>query len=323
MNYNQRSLSENQYLWYGLIAIIAVAGLMWIFKRVEGFEDGNGASLCYTKSNSENSAICVEGVEKFDWKYKGASGKLIFKNNVPHTSTSSTIMESSSVSRDQQINNLEKKLKSFIEKLSNKLYPDEFIKTYRAVNNNLVFRLRNTPGINESDLHLPIEGHSNDGIVKIKIRVKPNEYLNISEIKCFKNALNNNLEDIEIKLFNPKLSSTAYGGVAQRGIDGNTSGEWGDSSVIHSNREPIAGAYFEAEASYKDMRELAVISVYNRIGGGGIDRRLNGSKISIVHGSYGEKELVLVKNTGNWTNVKTKHFGKASNTEFKAYGKEK
>jgi len=75
-------------------------------------------------------------------------------------------------------------------------------------------------------------------------------------------------------------SSTAYGGDAKRGIDGNTSGVYGDGGETHTNEE--ANPWWEIDLG----RELPIdaITIWNRTDGD-LGNRLNGFTLSVLDGN--------------------------------------
>ena len=70
-------------------------------------------------------------------------------------------------------------------------------------------------------------------------------------------------------------STTGYGGVASRAIDGNTNGAYGAGSVTHTNNQ--AGTYWQVDLG--DTRSIDKVKLWNRIGD---KNRLSNYRVSII-----------------------------------------
>ncbi len=75
-------------------------------------------------------------------------------------------------------------------------------------------------------------------------------------------------------------SSTAYGGVSSRAVDGNTSGVWSEGSVTHTPEMRNPYWYVELQS----VVTIGTINVYNREDYGS-QERLTGFKVVIWNGS--------------------------------------
>lgn len=129
-------------------------------------------------------------------------------------------------------------------------------------------------------------------------------------------------------------SSTAWGGVAERAIDGNTSGVWGNNSVTHTLESELSAWW---QVNLLDLYEINEMNIWNRVAVPSIMIRLTDFNVSIldeniqtvwsedyfVEGGYPSPNFIinLPDNTiGQYVRVQLNNPGPLSLAEVQVFG---
>ncbi|MFO0012612.1 MAG: DUF1553 domain-containing protein [Planctomycetota bacterium] len=120
----------------------------------------------------------------------------------------------------------------------------------------------------------------------------PNRILSLAEVQVFSKG-----ENIALK-GKASQSSESYSGAPSRAIDGNTSGEYGNHSVTHT--ETMENPWWEVDLG----KELTVesLAVWNRTDGG-VGSRLSGAKLTLLRSDRSEvwqETLQAAQNENRW-----------------------
>merc|ERR1712157_154694 len=107
------------------------------------------------------------------------------------------------------------------------------------------------------------------------------------------------------------LKTTCYGGDASRGVDGNTDGNWGGNSVVHSCRYDD---WWKVELQSEECKVTEVI-VYARTDC--CMYRTNNVKVEVLDSNG---EVVATRQIGTATAVNKLEFGGATGKTFKLSG---
>ena len=137
-------------------------------------------------------------------------------------------------------------------------------------------------------------------------------------------------------------STTGYGGLPERAVDGNTSGNWGDRSVTHTNSgSATTPSWWEVDLG--EVSDITAITLWNRtdccsgrlnnvhvfvsdvpFAGTTLASSLNQAGVSdyYVNGVVGETVTVDVGRTGRYVRVQLSNVGVLSLAEAQVFGKQ-
>ncbi|MEL7144799.1 MAG: discoidin domain-containing protein [Bacteroidota bacterium] len=110
----------------------------------------------------------------------------------------------------------------------------------------------------------------------IRITQNTNNALSLAEVEVYESSGTPTVPSGNLALGRPTdQTSTAHGGASSRAVDGNTSGNWGNSSITHTN----AGIGESWEVSLADNFPIGEITIYNRTNC--CSHRLNNITVSV------------------------------------------
>jgi formylglycine-generating enzyme required for sulfatase activity len=129
--------------------------------------------------------------------------------------------------------------------------------------------------------------------------------LSLAEVQVFSGGVNVALKGKAVQ------TSTGAGGVPSRGIDGNTNGDWGCSSITHTVENGVDPAW---EVDLGGVKAIERIVVWNR---NGLESRLDGFRMSILD----EKRRVVCEKTTGTARTGATYLAPASFKKSRRLGK--
>jgi len=123
----------------------------------------------------------------------------------------------------------------------------------------------------------------------VRIQLHGRNALSLAEVQVFGVSLGDTLENLSLH-GTASQSSTSHGGVAERAIDGNPSGKWGDGSVTHTDTQQ--NAWWKVDLY--SLARITRVVVWNRMDC--CSNRLSNSNVDVLDD---EGNIIETREIGN------------------------